>query len=191
MELQVYRSREAELIAGCRRGNGTAQKAVYEMFAGRIYSLCRRYLPDAMDAEDVLVSTFVKVFDRIAQYRNEGSFEGWIRRIAVNESLTWLRKNKSMYADVPLEMANGNRYLSPLSDHLEAEDLLKLVAELPPGYRIVFNLFAIDGYSHEEIAQRLGINVNTSKSQLCRARALLQKQLLQSENYSRSKVQGT
>jgi RNA polymerase sigma-70 factor (ECF subfamily) len=160
------------------------------LYAGRIYSLCRRYVPDAMDAEDVLVSSFVKVFDRIGQFRGEGSFEGWIRRIAVNESLTWLRKNKSMYVETELEAAERQPDFSGLSDHLEAEDLLKMVNELPPGYRMVFNLYAIDGYTHEEIGKQLGISENTSKSQLSRARALLQKRLLESEKELNKKVQG-
>jgi RNA polymerase sigma-70 factor (ECF subfamily) len=190
MELQVYRSREAELVRECQRGDRGAQKSVYELYAGRIYSLCRRYVPDAMDAEDVLVSSFVKVFDRIGQFRGEGSFEGWIRRIAVNESLTWLRKNKSMYVETELEAAERQPDFSGLSDHLEAEDLLKMVNELPPGYRMVFNLYAIDGYTHEEIGKQLGISENTSKSQLSRARALLQKRLLESEKELNKKVQG-
>jgi RNA polymerase sigma-70 factor (ECF subfamily) len=190
MELQVYRSREAELVRDCQKGDRRAQRAVYELFAGRIFSLCRRYLPDPMDAEDVLVMSFVKVFDRIGQFRSEGSFEGWIRRIAVNESLTWLRRNKSMFVETDLEAADREPDFSKFSDHLEAEDLMNMVSELPPGYRMVFNLYAIDGYSHDEIARQLGISENTSKSQLSRARALLQKRLMESEKDLDKKVQG-
>lgn len=128
-----------------------------------------------MEAEDVLVTAFTKILDKIEQYKSEGSFEGWIRRIVVNESLTYLRRNKNMYLELDLEAANYEPDYQTISDHLEAEDLLKMIGELPSGYRIVFNLYAIDGYSHKEIAEQLGISENTSKSQLSRARVYLQK----------------
>lgn len=132
-----------------------------------------------MEAEDILVTAFVKVFDKIQQFKSEGSFEGWIRRIVVNEALTFLRRNRSMYLETDLEQADREPDYNALSDHLEAEDLLKMIQELPTGYRIVFNLYAIDGYSHKEIAEQLGISENTSKSQLSRARTFLQKLLLE------------
>ena len=132
-----------------------------------------------MEAEDILVTAFVKVFDKIQQFKSEGSFEGWIRRIVVNEALTFLRRNRSMYLETELEQADREPDYNALSDHLEAEDLLKMIQELPTGYRIVFNLYAIDGYSHKEIADQLGISENTSKSQLSRARTFLQKLLLE------------
>jgi RNA polymerase sigma-70 factor (ECF subfamily) len=134
-----------------------------------------------MEAEDVLVTAFTKIFERIEQFKGEGSFEGWIRRIVVNESLTFLRKNKSMYVETDIEAADREPDYGSLQNELEAEDLRKLIAELPTGYRIVFNLYAIDGFSHQEIASQLGITESTSKSQLSRARVFLQKKLVEWE----------
>lgn len=131
-----------------------------------------------MEAEDVLVTAFTKILDRIDQFKGAGSFEGWIRRIVVNEALTYLRRNRSMYIETELEAADRQPDYQNLSDHLEAEDLINMIQELPSGYRIVFNLYAIDGYSHKEISAQLNISENTSKSQLSRARVYLQKLLL-------------
>ena len=133
---------------------------------------------DEMEAEDALLTAFTKILDRIDQYKNEGSFEGWIRKVMVNESLSYLRKNKSMYVETDIEAVDKEPNYEKLENQLEAQDLLKLISELPSGYRIVFNMFAIDGYSHKEISEQLGINENTSKSQLSRARSVLQKKLL-------------
>ena len=130
-----------------------------------------------MHSEDLLVTAFMKVFEKIEQFKSEGRFEGWIRRIVVNEALTFLRRNRSMYVETELENADREPDYEQISDHLEAEDLLKMIAELPAGYRVVFNMYAIDGYSHKEIASQLGISENTSKSQLSRARVYLQKML--------------
>jgi len=135
-----------------------------------------------MEAEDVLVMSFTKIFERIDQFKGEGSFEGWIRKVTVNESLSYLRKNKNMYLETDIEAADREPDYSQLESQLEAEDLLKMIDALPTGYRIVFNMYAIDGYSHKEIAAHLDINENTSKSQLSRARALLQRNCLESEN---------
>ena len=143
-----------------------------------------------MEAEDVMVAAFTKIFERVNQFKNEGSFEGWIRRIMVNESLTYLRKNKSMYVETDIEAAEREPDYTKLENQLEADDLLKLIGELPAGYRIVFNLYAIDGYSHKEIADQLGISENTSKSQLSRARIFLQKRLLELENLEMKESNG-
>lgn len=177
MDFTVYRAKEADLIAACRRGAHQAQQQVFAMYSARMYGICYRYVKDPMEAEDVLVTGFTKVFDRIGQFRGEGSFEGWIRRIIINEALTSLRKSRSMAVETDLEKADREADYQQLSDHLEAEDLLKIISKLPAGYRVVFNLYAIDGFSHKEIASQLGISENTSKSQLSRARAYLQKLL--------------
>ena len=129
-----------------------------------------------MEAEDVLVTAFTKVFNRIHQFKSEGSCEGWIRRIMVNESLTWLRQHKFMQVETDIEAADFEPDYQMLDNHLHAEELMKLIDSLPAGYKIVFNLYAIEGYSHKEISEMLGINENTSKSQLSRARVYLQKQ---------------
>jgi RNA polymerase sigma-70 factor (ECF subfamily) len=179
MGLKVYRAREHELIEGCRRQNRQAQQALYELYSGKMYALCCRYVKDKMEAEDVLVVAFTKIFERIHQYKGDGSFEGWIRRVMVNESLGFLRKNKNMYVETDIEAAEREPNYEQLDSVLEAEDLMKLIEGLPTGYRVVFNLYAIDGYSHQEIGEQLGISENTSKSQLSRARVLLQKRLLE------------
>jgi RNA polymerase sigma-70 factor (ECF subfamily) len=182
MGLKVYRAREHELIEGCRRQNRQAQQALYELYSGKMYALCCRYVKDKMEAEDVLVVAFTKIFERIHQYKGDGSFEGWIRRVMVNESLGFLRKNKNMYVETDIEAAEREPNYEQLDSVLEAEDLMKLIEGLPTGYRVVFNLYAIDGYSHQEIGEQLGISENTSKSQLSRARVLLQKRLLELDN---------
>lgn len=177
MEFKIYRANEDELIKGCIRRDRTAQKRLYNAFSSKMYALCCRYVKDSMEAEDVLVTAFTKILERIDQYKGEGSFEGWIRRVVVNEALTYLRRNRSMYIETELEAADREPDYQNLSDHLEAEDLMNMIQELPAGYRIVFNLYAIDGYSHKEIAEQLNISENTSKSQLSRARVFLQKRL--------------
>lgn len=182
MGLKVYRAREHELIEGCRRQNRQAQQALYELYSGKMYALCCRYVKDKMEAEDVLVVALTKIFERIHQYKGDGSFEGWIRRVMVNESLGFLRKNKNMYVETDIEAAEREPNYEQLDSALEAEDLMKLIEGLPTGYRVVFNLYAIDGYSHQEIGEQLGISENTSKSQLSRARVLLQKRLLELDN---------
>jgi RNA polymerase sigma factor (sigma-70 family) len=181
MHLKIYRAKEDELIKGCLRRDSSAQKILFDTYSSKMYGLCYRYVKDSMEAEDILVTSFMKVFDKIHQFKSEGSFEGWIRRIVVNEALTFLRRNRSMYLETELEQADREPDYNALSDHLVAEDLLNMIQELPTGYRIVFNLYAIDGYSHKEIAEQLGISENTSKSQLSRARTYLQKVLLEQD----------
>ena len=187
MQFQIYRAREAELIEGCRHNERGAQKALYEQMAGKMFALCCRYVKDRLEAEDVLVTAFTKMFERIDQFKGEGSFEGWVRKIVVNEALSYLRKNKSMYLTTEIEAADREPDFNNMGNQLEAEDLLKLVAALPEGYRIVFNLYAIDGYTHKEIATQLGISENTSKSQLSRARGYLQNKLLEIEKTTQPK----
>lgn len=181
MHLKIYRAKEDELIKGCLRRDSSAQKVLYDTYSSKMYGLCYRYVKDSMDAEDILVTAFMKIFDKIHQFKSEGSFEGWIRRIVVNEALTFLRRNRSMYLETDLDLADREPDYNALSDHLETEDLLNMIQELPTGYRIVFNLYAIDGYSHKEIADQLGISENTSKSQLSRARTYLQKVLVEQD----------
>jgi len=182
MKFQIYRAKENELIEGCKKHDRHAQEALFQQFSGKLYALCCRYVKSKMEAEDVLVMSFTKIFERIDQFKGEGSFEGWIRKVTVNESLSYLRKNKNMYLETDVEAADREPDYAQLESQLEAEDLLKMIDGLPTGYRIVFNMYAIDGYSHKEIADHLGIHESTSKSQLSRARALLQRNCLESEN---------
>jgi RNA polymerase sigma factor (sigma-70 family) len=181
MQLKIYRAKEDDIIKGCLRRERSAQKLLYETYSSKMYGICYRYVKDSMEAEDVLVTAFMKVFEKIEQFKHEGSFEGWIRRIVVNEALTCLRRKRNMYLETELDKVDSDPNYNSLNDHLEAEDLVQLVKELPTGYRIVFNMYAIDGYSHKEIADSLGISENTSKSQLSRARTYLQKVLKEQE----------
>jgi RNA polymerase sigma factor (sigma-70 family) len=172
---------ENELVQQCKQGKRAAQEEVYARYSRKIYAICLRYLKNHFDAEEVLVTSFTKVFEKIDQFHGNGSFEGWVKRLAVNEALMYLRKNKEFQLNIEDE---GVLFESKSiqSDQLEADDLLKLINNLPAGYNAVFNLYAIEGYSHKEIAEMLGISENTSKSQLSRARVLLQKLLTESEN---------
>lgn len=181
MQFKIYRARENDVIEGCRRRERDAQRHLYETFSSKMYGICYRYIKDSMEAEDVLVTAFTKIFEKIDQFKNEGSFEGWIRRIVVNEALTSLRKRRNMYLEKELESIDRDPNYTYLCDNLETEDLIRMVQELPTGYRLVFNMYAIDGYSHKEIADSLGISENTSKSQLSRARTYLQKMLREEE----------
>ena len=188
MEFKIYRAKEDELIKGCLKRDRNAQQQLYDLYSSKMYAICYRYVRHAMEAEDVLVMAFTKIFDRIEQFKGEGSFEGWIRRVMVNEALTHLRKSRAMSVETELEQADREPDYDRLSDHLEAEDLQKMIQELPPGYRVVFNMYAIDGYSHKEIAEQLGITENTSKSQLSRARTYLQKILVENDWISNQKI---
>ena len=150
---------------------------MYERFAPKMLGVCFRYIHDREEAEHVMIGGMVKVFEKLSQYGGEGSFEGWIRRIMVNESLMYIRKNKNMSLEVEVDKADTEPDFQVLESSLETADLMILISELPVGYRTVFNLYAIEGYNHKEIGDMLGINENTSKSQLSRARKILQNRL--------------
>jgi len=168
---------EEQLIKGCLRRDRIAQKYLYDTFSPKMYPLCCRYVREPSDAEDILVTAFTHILERIGQYRGEGSFEGWIKRTVINEALNFLRKKKNMFLTTSIEDATYEMASHYDHDQLAEEDLLRMINELPAGYRIVFNLYAIDGFSHKEIAGQLNISENTSKSQLSRARVYLQKLL--------------
>ena len=178
MNLFVQKStRDELLIEGCRKKHPKAQRELYEKFSGKLYAICVRYVREETEAEDVLVKGFMKIFDKIDQFQGEGSFEGWMRRIMVNESLQYIRQNKNVHMQVDIEKACYEVNIEAIESQLAADDLLELIAKLPVGYRTIFNLYAIEGYSHQEIADMLQISVNTSKSQLSRARIVIQKEL--------------
>jgi RNA polymerase sigma factor (sigma-70 family) len=179
---------EAQLVKALRKQDPKAQRQVYEKYSSRMLGLCFRYAGEEMMAEDVMVEGFMRVFSKIDQYSGDGSFEGWIRRIMVNEALGHLRKQKRILEDtLSDDAANIPDYLYA-DQNLNEEELLNLIAELPVGYRTVFNLYAIEGYSHSEIADLMGITESTSKSQLHRARALLQKMVSEWETCFKKKV---
>ncbi len=188
MELKIYRAKEHDLIKSCRQGDRNAQRDLYDFYSAKMYAVCYRYVKNSMEAEDVMVTAFMKVFDHLGQFKGEGSFEGWIRRIMVNEALTHLRKSRNMYLEMDIVHAERQPHYDQHSTQLEAEDLINMIQELPAGYRAVFNMYAIDGYSHKEIAEHLGITESTSKSQLNRARAYLQRMLLDLEQITEKKL---
>lgn len=168
---------EEELIARCKKGKRDAQQELYSMYSDKMLALCIRYVGNQFEAEDVLVVAFMKIFEKIDQYTGKGNFEGWIRRIMVNESLMYLRKQKQTKYHEDLETAERETATELSDSNLEAEDLMKLIQELPNGYRVVFNLYAIEGFSHKEIAQQLNISEGTSKSQLSKARNMLKRMI--------------
>lgn len=165
---------EAQLITSLKRGEGRAHKVVYERYAGKMLAVCTRYCANRADAEEVMLDGFMRVFEKIDQFREDGSFEGWIRRIMVTESLMFLRRSKQWRHELPLEDVVVEPNYEWADASLNETDLLRIIGQLPDGYRTVFNLYAIEGYSHAEIAETLGITEGTSKSQLSRARTMLQ-----------------
>ena len=170
---------ETDLIHSCKQLDTRAQRALYERYAPKMLGVCRRYVSTREDAEDVLVEALFKVFDNIESYTGAGSFEGWIRRIVVNEALMFLRKRKLWLVEPEsVDLQNSLMHTEPLSieHHLAAEDILKLLDKLPTGYRTVFNLYVIEGFKHIEIAEILGISINTSKSQLILAKDRMRKE---------------
>lgn len=173
-------SNEYDLAKAVQRQDPKAQTRLYEKFSSKMLAVCTRYVGDKMEAEDVMIDGFMRVFDKIDQFTFQGSFEGWIRKIMVNEALMYVRGKKMIIVDLEYAIEEPNE--SSFNTDLEAADLMKLIEELPIGYRTVFNLAAIEGYSHLEIGQMLGISEGTSKSQLSRARAMLQAKLVKLEN---------
>ncbi len=170
---------EFEIIKGCVRQNQHCQRMLFEQYAGKFMTACRRYAKDEMEAEDILQEGFIRIFNNIQQFKFEGSFEGWMRRIVVNVALKSLQKKKIQISEIKENTANTPSLEPYAFNHLGEEDLLKIIHQLPDGYRIVFNLAVIEGYSHEEIAKMLNIQASTSRSQLVKARKMLQQQILE------------
>jgi len=171
---------EREIIDGCLKNNRKAQKALYQAYASKFLGICLRYAKERQEAEDVLQEGFIKIFNRIGQYSGSGSFEGWLKRIIINTAITNYRQNLKRYNQVPVDNLPENETEVKAEDfEYTYQELLKVVQTLPNGYRMVFNLFAIEGYQHKEIAEMLEIDVATSKSQYSRARKLLQKKLIE------------
>ncbi len=169
---------EKELIEGCIRENRKCQRELFRRYAGKMLAVSRRYARHHMEAEDIVQDAFIKVFDNIAKFESKGSFEGWIRRIVVNTALKKHGKKSFTNEKIGIEDQKEGLLDPTAYADLEAQEILNLVAELPDGYRIVFNLYAIEGYSHREIAELLGIKESTSRSQLVKARKLLQQSIL-------------
>ena len=169
---------DEEIVQGCIKNNALAQKHLYDKFSRKMMGVCMRYSKNVEEAEDVLQNGFISIFKNIESFKGSGSLEGWIRRIMVNTALTNIRKNKKLQQNIELESVE---YMLPSTDNVNesygAKDLLKLIRTLPPGFQTVFNLYAIEGYSHKEIGEMLNISEGTSKSQYSRAKSHLQKMI--------------
>lgn len=171
-----------DVIQGCRLGKRKAQETLYKLFAAKMLGVCARYATDKMEAEDMLQNGFIKVFNKILDFKSEGSFEGWIRRIMVHSAIEYYRKHHKMMQLVNLDTPGAELAVNCVAaTSLEARDLLAMIQTLPPGYRMVFNMYAIEGYSHKEIGEIMSISEGASKSQLSRARAILKEMVNKTE----------
>nr|WP_040664950.1 RNA polymerase sigma factor [Nafulsella turpanensis] len=179
---------EEELIAGCRKGDRKMQHELYQRFAGKMFVVCLRYVQGQLEAEDVLQEAFIKVFNKLEQYRAEASLTSWIKRIVVNTALNHQRGKLYMYPMVDVENMHGMAGQELTLSGYHFQDLLRLIQELPSGCRVIFNLYAIEGYNHKEIAELLKISEGTSKSQYARARQLLQSRIVALEKNGYEKV---
>lgn len=174
-----------DIIAGCKKGKKEAQKALYELFQKKMYSVCLRYSSNYAEAEDMAQEGFVKVFRNIHQYRNTGPIGAWIRRIMVNTALEKHQKIAPLYVSEDVfEYSEVINYEDVISQ-ITAKDIISVIQELSPQYKLIFNLYEMDGYSHAEIAQMLGISESTSRSNLLRAKAVLQQKILKRFPYNR------
>lgn len=184
MKLTQYRIEE--LLAGCKAGNRKMQEALYMQTSSKMLAVCMRYAKDRMEAEDVLQMGYIKVFQKVKEYRGDGSFEGWIRRVMVNTAIESYRKNLRSMNVVPIEDAYEQPAAGFDFSRLGMQDLMRLIQKLADGYRVVFNMYIIEGYSHKEISETLGISEGASKSQLSRARAILREEIMKMEgiNYA-------
>jgi RNA polymerase sigma-70 factor (ECF subfamily) len=168
---------EAQIIEGCMNGDRKFHEILYHTLSSKMFSVCLRYANEYNSAEDLMQDGFVKVFNNIHKFRGEGSFEGWVRRIFVNTCIEHFRKKSNMYVVAETEVLHYEYYEDNALQKLMKEDLVKMIQTLSTGYRTIFNLYVMEGYSHKEIAELLNISEGTSKSQLARARYLLQKKV--------------
>jgi RNA polymerase sigma-70 factor (ECF subfamily) len=176
---------DVSLVLECVNGNAKAQQELFEKFSRKMLTVCLRYTNNVEEAEDILQEGFIKTFSKLHLFNKEGSLEGWIRRIMVNTAIDAIRKNTKYVKDVSLDVVD---YQLGINDYvlekLNEKDLLLLINSIPNGYKVVFNMFAIEGYGHKEIAEILGISESTSKSQYMRAKSYL-KERLETQGYER------
>ncbi|MCS6980206.1 MAG: sigma-70 family RNA polymerase sigma factor [Flavobacteriales bacterium] len=165
-----------EVIRMAAQGKGRYVHMIYQTLSPLLYGICLRYAPRREDAQDMLQESFIKIFSNLSRFRHEGSFEGWARRITVNTALEFLRKKSPYFEEI--EKGRGVAGRDFIEESLQAGELMALLSQMPLGYRTVFNLYAIEGYSHAEIAAMLGISEGTSKSQLSRAKDWLRQKLI-------------
>lgn len=174
---------DIQLIESCKKGDRVAQKAMYDRLAPRMFPVCIRYVGDRTLAEDILQDGFVTLFTKLDNYKGDGSFEGWARRIFVTTALMYLRKKDALRMSDDLEVAKGLKTeVTGQIANIGYKELMEMVMSLPTGFRTVFNMYAVEGYSHKEIADILGISEVTSRTQYSRARAILQSKIKEREN---------
>jgi RNA polymerase sigma-70 factor (ECF subfamily) len=165
---------ERELVKGCLDGEPRCQEALYARYARRMYAVCLRYARHELEAQDLMQEGFIRVFEKLKDFRMEGSLEGWVRRIMVHTAINCYRRKSFQQERFGLDKLPESPVPSDAMDRLGTEELLAMVSTLPEGYRLVFNLFAIEGFDHAEIASMLGCGESTSRSQLAKARRMLQ-----------------
>ncbi|MEN8137233.1 MAG: RNA polymerase sigma factor [Bacteroidota bacterium] len=186
--LDKYKN-EDKLIEDCIAAIPQAQKYLFDKYAGIFLAVCLRYISDYQIAEDVLMESFMKIYSNLNKFNNKGSFEGWMRRIIVNESISYLRKNKSIHLSTDnIQLMDDETEIGESSENISADKLMNLINKLPDGYRTIFNLYAIEEYKHSEIAEMLNITESTSKSQLFKARSILKKEVKKLESVSDESV---
>jgi RNA polymerase sigma-70 factor (ECF subfamily) len=172
---------EKDIIALAVDNNRHAQQKIYSKYSPKMLGICRQYIKDLQQAEDIMITAFMKVFTNLKNFEHKGSFEGWIRRIMVNECISYIRVQKKV------SFLEDEFYVEDTFNNIESqfsvEDIQTLIDSLPDGYKMVFNLYAIEGFKHQEIAKMLGINEGTSKSQLSHARKMLKEQINKLKNY--------
>lgn len=173
-----------DIIEGCKAGDGVCQKALWNKFSKKLFAVSLRYMQNSEDAEDVLIESFVKIYNSVSKFRGESSLETWIRRIVINESINKIRKRKSVY-ETDVDEINPVPFDDHQFEEMDVRQILKLVQDLPDGYRTIFNMYAIDGYSHKEIADFLGIQEGTSRSQFAKARHSLACSINQLTNFQK------
>lgn len=182
MKVIALHQQEREIIMQALQNNRHAQHKIYSKYSPKMLGVCRQYIKDIQQAEDIMITAFMKVFTNLKNFEHKGSFEGWIRRIMINECISYLRVQKK------ISFLEDEYYVESLDNTIEsqlsADDIQYLIDRLPEGYKMVFNLYIIEGYKHQEIAKMLGINEGTSKSQLSHARKMLQEQINKQKSYS-------
>lgn len=179
-----------QLLTGCQKGDRKMQELLYKQTAGKMMAVCLRYAKDRMEAEDVLQMGFIKIFKKINDFKGEGSFEGWMRKIMVNSAIESYRKNRRSLNVVEMDEAYEQPATGFDFSRLGMQDLLKIIQKLADGYRMVFNMYAIEGYSHKEIGEILGISEGASKSQLSRARTILKEEIIKMEGFGYASYTG-
>lgn len=179
---------EKELIANCIKGKRESQKELYTMFAPKMLGVCYRYATTFNSAEDILQEGFIKVFKNLSKFKGQGSFEGWVRRIMVNTALDIIKKYNNYKNEMDIDDYSDKIDVpEDALDRLYSEDIVEAIRELPPGYKVVLNLYAVEGYSHKEIGEMLDITESTSRSQFSRAKVLLAKKLNR-DNTTKKKI---